>query len=71
VDDGPKESFIEYLNLEREIRDRHRDKLATLTYQPPEWITNDLGERPADHNRRGAWDAVADRSLRYRTDHGI
>jgi hypothetical protein len=71
ADDVPKEPSIEYLNLEREIRDRHRDRLATLAYQPPEWITHNLGERPANPERRAAWDAVVDRSLRYRTDHGI
>jgi len=71
VDDGPKESFIEYLNLEREIRDRHRDRLATITYQPPDWVTDALGERPADPERRAVWDTVVDRALRYRTEHGI
>jgi len=69
--DVPKEPFIEYLNLEREIRDRHRDKLATIAYQPPDWVTNTLGERPADPDRRVAWDTVVDRALRYRTEHGI
>jgi len=71
ADDVPKESFIEYLNLEREIRDRHRDRLATITYQPHDWVTDSLGERPADPERRAVWDTVVDRALRYRTDHGI
>jgi hypothetical protein len=71
ADDVPKEPFFEYLSLEREIRDRYRDRLATLAYQPPEWVTGNLGERPADHDRRAAWDAVVDRAFRYRTDHGI
>ncbi|MEE8485765.1 MAG: hypothetical protein V3S38_04330, partial [Acidimicrobiia bacterium] len=71
ADDVPREPFIEYLNLEREIRNRHRDRLATLAYQPPEWVTGNLGERPADPERRAAWDAVVDRALRYRTDLGI
>jgi hypothetical protein len=71
ADDVPKEPSNEYLDLEREIRDRHRDKLAALAYQPPEWITHNLGERPANHNRRAAWDAVVDRAIRYRTDLGI
>ncbi|HDH26206.1 MAG TPA: hypothetical protein ENH00_08450, partial [Actinobacteria bacterium] len=71
VGDGPKESFIEYLSLEREIRDRHRDRLAALAYRPPDWVTNNLGERPADHERRAVWDAVVDQALRYRTEHGV
>jgi AAA domain/TrwC relaxase len=71
ADDALKKPFSEYPDLEREIRDRHRDRLATLAYQPPEWVTNTLGERPADHERRTAWDAVVGRALRYRTDYGI
>jgi len=71
ADDVPKERSIEYLNLEREIRDRHRDRLVTIAYQPPDWVTDTLGERPADQERRAAWDSVVDRALRYRTDHGI
>jgi hypothetical protein len=71
ADDVAKEPLIECLNLELEIRDRNRDEFATIAYQPPEWVANTLGERPADHERRTAWDAVVDRALRYRTDHGI
>ncbi len=71
ADGGAKGTLIEYLNLEREIRDRHRDRLATIAYQPPEWVTDSLGERPADPDRRAAWDAVVDRALRYRADHRI
>ncbi|MEA2009255.1 MAG: hypothetical protein U9N78_00965, partial [Actinomycetota bacterium] len=68
---GDEESSIEYLELEREIQARHSDKLATVAYEPPDWVTNTLGERPADHDRRAAWDVVVDRALRYRTEHGI
>jgi hypothetical protein len=71
TDGDASEPFIQYLNLHREIRARHRDKLATFAYQPPEWVTDTLGERPADHDRRAAWDAVVDRAIRYRTDRGI
>ena len=69
--DVPKEPLIEYLNLELEIRDRHRDRLATIAYQPPDWVTNTLGERPADPGRRAAWDVAVDRALQYRTEHDI
>lgn len=65
------ELLVEYLTLQREAHNRHRDKLATVAYQPPEWVTNTLGERPADHERQAAWDAVVDRALRYRTDQQI
>ena len=68
---GDEESSIEYLELEREIQARHRDKLATVAYEPPDWVTNTLGERPADHDRGAAWDVAVDRALRYRTEHGI
>ena len=68
---GDEESSIEYLELEREIQARHRDKLATVTYEPPDWVTNTLGERPADRDRGAAWDVAVDRALRYRTEHGI
>ena len=71
TDDAPEEPFSECLSLEREIRDRHRDELATIAYQPPDWVTNTLGERPADPGRRTAWDAVVGGALRYRTDYGI
>ena len=71
ADGGAKEPFVEYLNLESEIRDRYRDRLATITYQPPEWVTGTVGERPADSERRAVWDTVVDRALRYRTEHGI
>ncbi len=66
-----EESSIEYLNLEREIHARHRDKLATVAYEPPDWVTNTLGERPADYDRGAAWDVAVDRALRYRTEQGI
>ncbi|MEX1027698.1 MAG: hypothetical protein WD049_06795, partial [Candidatus Paceibacterota bacterium] len=65
------EFLVEYLTLQREAHNRHRDRLAVVTYQPPEWITNTLGERPVDHDRRVVWDAVVDRALRYRTDQQI
>ena len=71
TNDVPKEPIVEYLNLELEIRDRHRDELAAIAYQPPDWVTSTLGERPADHERQAAWDAAVDRALQYRTDHDI
>jgi len=71
ANDAPNEPFSEYLSLEREFRDRHRDRLATVAFEPPEWVTNNLGERPADPDHRAIWDAVVDHALRYRAEHGI
>ena len=63
--------IIEYLETHCEARHRHRDRLATLIYQPPEWVTDTLGERPAVPDRGAAWDAIVDRALLYRTEQGI
>ncbi len=72
TDDGSEsELFVDYVNLRREVQDRHRDRVATVAYQPPEWVIDTLGERPADHETCTAWDAIVDRVLRYRTDQGI
>jgi len=65
------ELLIEYTKTHREARHRHQDRLATLAYQPPEWVTDTLGERPADPDCGSAWDAIVDRALRYRTEQGI
>ncbi len=71
TNDVPNEPIVEYVKLELEIRDRHRDQLATIAFQPPDWVTNSLGERPSDHERQGAWDAAVDRAIRFRTEHDI
>ena len=63
--------LVDYLNLHDEAQNRRRDRHSTIAYQPPEWITGTLGERPADHDRRVAWDRVVDRAMRYRTDQKI
>jgi hypothetical protein len=71
VGSGETERLIDYLDLHRESHNRHRDRLATVAYQPPEWVTDTLGERPAEPDRGAAWDAIVDRALRYRTQHEI
>ena len=68
--DGGK-LLIDYLDMQREAQARHRDMLAAFVYQPPEWVTDTLGERPAEPDRRAAWDVIVDRALRHRTDQGI
>ena len=65
------EPLVEYMSLRREVHARYRDRFATLAYQPPEWVIDTLGERPADPDRSAAWDAIVDRALRYRTEQGI
>ncbi len=70
-DDDRNQLLIEYVKTHREARHRHQDNLAALTYQPPEWIVDTLGERPADPDRSAVWDAAVDRAVRYRTEHGI
>ena len=63
--------LIDYVDMHREAHARHRDRLAALTYEPPGWIVDTLGERPAEPGRRTAWDAIVDRALRHRTEQGI
>ena len=62
---------VEYLRLKREAEARHRDRLAERAYQPPAWIMDTLGERPAEPSRAVAWDRVVDRALRYRAEHEV
>ena len=69
---GDQSEFVaEYLNLHHEAHHRHQDRLATMAYAPPEWIVDTLGERPTEPDRRAAWDAIVDRTLRYRTEQSI
>lgn len=70
---GPDEhnALAEYVDLVMESQARIRDRLAELAYSPPSWLVEAIGERPAEPRRRQAWDRIAERSLRYRTAHGI
>jgi Mrp family chromosome partitioning ATPase len=65
------DELVEYLRLKREAEARHRDRLAAVAYHPPGWITDTLGERPANPRGAAAWDRVVDRALCYRTQNGI
>ena len=65
------ELVVEYMKLHQEACHRHQDTLATIAYAPPEWIASTLGERPTEPDRRAAWDAIVDRTLRYRNEQGI
>lgn len=63
--------LVNYLTLHDEAQNRRRDRRSTIAYQPPEWITGTLGERPAGDERRAAWDSLVDLVVRYRTDQEI
>jgi hypothetical protein len=63
--------LVEYVTLRREAKARHRDRVAAVTYEPPEWVIDTIGERPAEPDRRAAWDRIVDRVLRYRHEHGV
>jgi len=62
---------VEYADLTNETEARHRDGLAAITYQPPSWVAETLGERPATPTERVAWNRAVDIALRYRTQHHI
>ncbi len=68
---GHEELVIEYFRLHREAHARRRDRLAALSYEPPRWIVEAIGERPSQSDRREAWDRIVDRAEAYRTDHGV
>lgn len=63
--------LADYVDMHREARSRQRDRLAAAICEPPGWIVDTLGERPSEPGRRAAWDAIVDRALRHRTEHGI
>ncbi len=59
-------SVIEHLLAERE-----RASLAAVRISPPDYITRELGERPADPGKRREWDGAVRRIERYRERHGV
>jgi hypothetical protein len=65
------EFLVDYVDMHREAHARHRDMLAVFAYEPPGWIVDTLGERPAEPGRRAAWDVIVDRALRYRNEQRI
>ena len=65
------EDVVEYLKLRRETEARHRDRVAAISYEPPQWVVDAIGERPADPDRRAAWDRIVDRAVRYRHEHEV
>src|SRR5690606_27500930 len=63
------EGFEDYLKLRREAEARHRDRVAAISYEPPQWVVDAIGQRPGDPDRRAAWDRNVVRAFRYRHDH--
>ncbi len=69
---GDHESaLVEDVDLHREVHARHRDRLATIAYEPPRWIVDAIGERPAEANRRYSWDRIVDSVVRYRASYSV
>ncbi|MDF1596195.1 MAG: MobF family relaxase [Acidimicrobiia bacterium] len=65
--EGRDELLAEYIALHQETRARHRDRLDAIAYEPPGWIVDVIGERPADPDRRAAWERIVDRVVYIRT----
>ncbi|MEX1005806.1 MAG: MobF family relaxase [Acidimicrobiia bacterium] len=69
---GAHESaLVKDVDLHREVHARHRDRLAAIAYEPPRWIVDAIGERPAEANRRYAWDRIVDSVVRYRASYNV
>jgi len=66
--DGRDDLLASYIALHRETRARHRDRLDAIAYEPPGWIVDVIGERPADPDRTAAWDRIVDRAVSVRPD---
>ena len=66
--DGRDDLLADYIALHQETRARHRDRLDAIAYEPPGWIVDVIGERPAEPDRRAAWDRIVDRAVHVRTE---
>ena len=64
-------AVLEYTRLAMEAGARHQDRLATTAFEPPPWIVDAIGERPAEPDRRTAWDRIVERAVRYRSAHEV
>ena len=65
------EALVEYVSLRREAETRHRDRVAAIRYEPPRWVVDAIGARPAERDRRAAWDRIVDSAVRYRFEMGV
>ncbi|MEX1093414.1 MAG: AAA family ATPase, partial [Acidimicrobiia bacterium] len=64
-------ALVEYVTLSREAEERHLDRLDNVQFHPPEWVVEEIGERPSEPDRRTAWDRIVDRAVRYRTEYQV
>jgi conjugative relaxase-like TrwC/TraI family protein len=53
------------------IEDRIAARLAALRLDTPDYLTQELGERPTDPTKRWSWDRSVAQIERYRQEHGI
>ncbi len=71
VNEVQRDLLVEYVALRAESEARHRDDLAVIAYEPPRWIVNAIGERPADRGPQVVWDRISDTALTYRVYHRV
>ena len=69
--DGRDDLLADYIAVRQEARARHQDRLDVIAYEPPEWIVDIIGERPAEPDRRAAWDRIVDSVFRYRPSNNV
>jgi hypothetical protein len=53
------------------IEERIGARLVAVRIDPPDYLTRELGERPADPTKRWAWDRAVAGIERYRQEHSI
>ena len=63
--------IVEYVTLCGESEARHRDRLASVSFDPPSWILEAIGHRPAAPRSRATWDLIANSALRHRAQYEV
>jgi conjugative relaxase-like TrwC/TraI family protein len=56
---------------EHVLSERARLAATAARVSPPDYITNELGERPTDPKKAGAWDRGVSQIESYRTENGV
>lgn len=57
--------------IEHLVAERQRARLEAVRLDPPDYITQELGQRPSDPAKRGHWDKAVRGIKGYRQQHGI
>lgn len=65
------EARAELAVIEHLISERLRERLVAVRLDPPPYIVNELGERPADPYERAAWDRGVQEIEGFRAQHGV